>query len=139
MKLHLLDHCSVSSYLLILVVNLLFFSISVFFHEHQQFRWNTRTMFDSSLPLWSNYEHWDVNLMVTLKDSTAWKASVLYFPAFELNTERYIVSLRSQSKCGEIRTRKTPNTDTFHAVQEVCLATCQTSINELFTRMANRF
>ena len=30
------------------------------------------------------------------------------FPAF--------VSLRVQSECGEKRTRKTPNTDTFHAV-----------------------
>ena len=32
-----------------------------------------------------------------------------YFPAFELNTERY-------SKCGEIQTRKTPDTDTFYAM-----------------------
>ena len=32
-----------------------------------------------------------------------------YFPAFGLNTERY-------SHCGKIRTRITPNTDTFHAV-----------------------
>ena len=48
-----------------------------------------------------------------------------YFPAFGLNTERYGVSLRIQSECGKIRTRKTPrkirtsktpNTDTFHAV-----------------------
>ena len=38
------------------------------------------------------------------------------FPAFELNTERYGVSLQIQSKCGKIRTRITPNTDTFHAV-----------------------
>ena len=29
-----------------------------------------------------------------------------YFPAFGLNTERYSVSLRIQSKCGKIRTRK---------------------------------
>ena len=29
-----------------------------------------------------------------------------YFPAFGLNTERYFVSLRIQSKCGKIRTRK---------------------------------
>ena len=29
---------------------------------------------------------------------------------------RCFVSLRIQSKCGKIRTRKTPNTDTFHAV-----------------------
>ena len=29
-----------------------------------------------------------------------------YFPAFGLNTERYGFSLRIQSKCGKIRTRK---------------------------------
>ena len=39
-----------------------------------------------------------------------------YFPAFELNTERYKVSLRIQSECMKTRTRITPNTDTFHAV-----------------------
>ena len=39
-----------------------------------------------------------------------------YFPAFGLNTERYRVSLRIQSECGKIRTRTTPNTDTFYAV-----------------------
>ena len=39
-----------------------------------------------------------------------------HFPAFELNTERYGVSLRIQSKCGKIRTRKTPNTNIFHEV-----------------------
>ena len=37
-----------------------------------------------------------------------------YFPAFGLNMERYSVSLRIQSECGKMRTRKTPNTDTFH-------------------------
>ena len=39
-----------------------------------------------------------------------------YFPAFELNTEGYGVSLRIQSECEKIRTKKTPNTVTFHAV-----------------------
>ena len=39
-----------------------------------------------------------------------------HFPAFELNTERYGVSLRIQSECGEIRTRITPNTDSFNLV-----------------------
>ena len=29
-----------------------------------------------------------------------------YFPAFGLNTEKYSVSLRIQSECGKIRTRK---------------------------------
>ena len=39
-----------------------------------------------------------------------------YFAAFGLNTERYSVSLRIQSEYGEIRTKITPNTDTFYAV-----------------------
>ena len=39
-----------------------------------------------------------------------------YFPAFGLNTERYEVSLRIQPECGKIRTRKTPEADTFYAV-----------------------
>ena len=39
-----------------------------------------------------------------------------YFPAFELNKETYSVSLRIQSLGGKIRTRKTPNMDTFHVV-----------------------
>ena len=38
------------------------------------------------------------------------------FPAFRLNTERYSVSLRIQSKCGKIQTRINPNMDTFYAV-----------------------
>ena len=42
--------------------------------------------------------------------------SSLYFTAFGLNAEIYIVNLRIQSKCGKIRTRNTPNTDTFHAM-----------------------
>ena len=36
--------------------------------------------------------------------------------AFRLNKERYSVSLRIQSECGKIQTRKTPNADTFQAV-----------------------
>ena len=43
-----------------------------------------------------------------------------HFPAFGLNTERYRVSLRIQSKCGKIRTRKTLNTNTFYAVLLRC-------------------
>ena len=42
--------------------------------------------------------------------------SVPHFPAFGLNTERYSLSLRIQSECGKMRTRITPNTDTFCAV-----------------------
>ena len=40
-----------------------------------------------------------------------------HFPAFEMNTERYGVSLRIQSECGKMQTRITPNVNTFH---EVC-------------------
>ena len=39
-----------------------------------------------------------------------------HFPAFGLNTERYGVSLRIQSECGKMRSRITPNTDTFYTV-----------------------
>ena len=41
-----------------------------------------------------------------------------HFPAFRLNTERYEVSPRMQSKCGKIRTKISPNTDTFQTVYE---------------------
>ena len=46
------------------------------------------------------------------KPYTAWNVSKYkvfsgpYFPAFRLNTERYEVSVRIQSECGKIRTRK---------------------------------
>ena len=33
--------------------------------------------------------------------------------------EIYSVNLRIQSECGKIRTRKTPNTDNFHAVKYI--------------------
>ena len=36
-----------------------------------------------------------------------------YFPAFGLNTERYSVYLHIHSECGKIRTRITPNMNTF--------------------------
>ena len=36
-----------------------------------------------------------------------------HFSAFGLNTERYGVSVRIQSKCPKMQTRITPNTDTF--------------------------
>ena len=39
-----------------------------------------------------------------------------YLPVFGLNTERQFASFRIQSKCDKIRIKKTPNTDTFHAV-----------------------
>ena len=38
------------------------------------------------------------------------------FPVFGLNREIYSVNIRIQSGCGKIRTRKTPNMDTFYRV-----------------------
>ena len=38
------------------------------------------------------------------------------FPAFGLNKEKYGVSLHINSEYGKIRTRITPNTDTFYGV-----------------------
>ena len=43
----------------------------------------------------------------------------LYFPVFGLNTERYGVSVRIQSECGKIRTRK--NSVFRHVSCSVCL------------------
>ena len=50
------------------------------------------------------------------KSVRIWSFSGPYFPAFGLNSERYSVYLRIQSECGNVRARKTPNKDTFHAV-----------------------
>ena len=40
------------------------------------------------------------------------------FSAFGLNTERYCVSPRIQSVCGKMRTRVTPDTDSFYVVND---------------------
>ena len=51
-----------------------------------------------------------------VKSVRIWSFPGPYLPAFGLNRERYEVSFCIQSKCGKIRTRKTPKTDTFHAL-----------------------
>ena len=53
-----------------------------------------------------------------------------HFSAFGLNTKRYSESLRIQSKCGKMRTRITPNTDTFYAVYRFLSAITTKSICE---------
>ena len=42
-----------------------------------------------------------------------------YYPAFGLNMGRQSVFFSIHSEWGKIRTRKTPNTDTFHAVTNI--------------------
>ena len=55
---------------------------------------------------------------------TAWKVSVfgVFLVRIFLHSDwirRYSVSLRIRSECAKTRTRKTPNTDTFHAVYQM--------------------
>ena len=62
-----------------------------------------------------------------------------YFPAFGLNTERYGVSLRIQSKCGKIRTRKNSVFRHFSRSVEIILTEAyskryETSQMELFVK-----
>ena len=57
-----------------------------------------------------------------------------HFPIFELNTERYGVSLRIQSDCGKMRTRITPNTNTFHSVLIMKVFLSAKVISELYIR-----
>ena len=54
-----------------------------------------------------------------VKNVRIWSFPGPHFPAFGLNTERYEVSLRIQSECEKIRTRKTPNTDPFYTVLNI--------------------
>ena len=44
--------------------------------------------------------------------------SGLFLSVFSRIRTEYGISLRIQSECGKIRTRITPNTDTFHAMQD---------------------
>ena len=72
----------------------------------------------------TNYEQYAVKIMKTLISSkpTFRKKcphSELFwsvFPTFGMNTERCRVSVRIQCECGKMRTRITPNMDSFHAV-----------------------
>ena len=48
-----------------------------------------------------------------VKSVHIWSYSGPHFPVFELNSEKYGVSLRIQPECEKMRTRITPNTDTL--------------------------
>ena len=52
------------------------------------------------------------------KSVSFWTFSGPYFPTFELNTERYGVSLQIMSECGKTQTGKFPNMDFFQAVKK---------------------
>ena len=54
-----------------------------------------------------------------VQSSRIWSYSALHFPRIRTQYgERYEVSLPIQSECGKMRTRITPNVDTFHAVYD---------------------
>ena len=55
-------------------------------------------------------------MLYYVKSVHIWSYSGPHIWAFGLNMERYSISLRIQSGFGNMRTRITPNTDTFHAV-----------------------
>ena len=62
------------------------------------------------------HESWLISNFHCVKSVRIRSYSGPHFPAFGLNMERYSVSLRIQSEYGKMRTRTTPNTDTFYAV-----------------------
>ena len=41
-----------------------------------------------------------------------------HFLAFGLNTEIYSLNIRNQSECWKMRTRKSPNTDSFYPASD---------------------
>ena len=59
-----------------------------------------------------------------VKSVRIWSFSGPHLTAFGINTERYSVSLRIQSKYLKIWTRKTRNTNTFHKVNRFTSLLC---------------
>ena len=81
-------------------------------------------MFDSTLNTYaSDYSTVIISIKLChyLKSVRIRSFSGPYFPAFGLDTDRYSVSLHNQSDSGKIRTRKTPNIDTFYAMRLIAL------------------
>ena len=58
---------------------------------------------------------WQHALKGDIKNASKMSFSGPYFHVFGLNTKIYSVSFHIQSECEKMRSRKTPNTDSFHA------------------------
>ena len=88
--------------------------------NNQNFRWVTSplTVDNNAVTLYEIIHMNGLNVLRVegLKSVRIRSYSGPHFPAFGLNTEKYGVSLRIQSKCGKVRTKITPNTYTFYAV-----------------------
>ena len=74
-----------------------------------------------------------------VKSVRIWSYSGPHFPSFEINTKRYSISLRIQSKCGKIRTRITLNKDTFYAVCLTASMHYELRCLNLFTAFVQNF
>ena len=78
------------------------------------------------------YAWYFLNMYHCVKSVRIQSYSGPYFPAFRLNTERYFVSLRILYEYGKIRTRITPNTDTFHAVYVLVFTRVECNMTNIF-------
>ena len=88
----------------------------MWYHDMEHKLWPKRCLFPAFFPLDYLFEQKLQEKVHCVKSVRIRSYFGLHFPAFGLNTERYGVPLRIQSKCGKMRTRITPNTDNFHAV-----------------------
>ena len=61
-----------------------------------------------------------------------------YFPAFGLNTERYFVCICIQSEFGKMRTRITPNTNTFYNHQRLSMNVSWYPLNGLINNKISK-
>ena len=78
-------------------------------------------------------------ILVRIFPNSDWiRRDTKYFPKFELHTERYGVSLGIQSEYGKIRTRITPNTGNFHAMEHLDISRAITAENFPLNRASDR-
>ena len=68
----------------------------------------------SLIKLIKNFVVWNSRHFQCIKAFRTRSFSSLYFPDFGVNTEKIFLNLLILFECGKMRTRKTPNTDTFH-------------------------
>ena len=107
---------SLKSNLLWKYLNITIFSMLLSYYLLIIWKINHTWYYNLSLDLFLNCSYFWKNHCV--KSARIRSYSGLHFPAYGLNTERYGISLRIQSKCGKIRTRITLNTDISHAIHD---------------------
>ena len=94
-----------------------FISVYVFWNINFVILWHLYLMklICKNIHLFKHF--WKVHCV---KSVHIWSFFGLYFPLFRLNMERY---------CRKMRTRKTQNMDTFHAVVYVCIYCCVITVS----------